>query len=93
MRESLLEAFDVSMPKCVAEIMTAARLGDRIELRRVAHLLSGSSATLGAARLGLACRRLERSGRDGDPTIEAEQLDDFAISASEAQQALRECLL
>jgi two-component system, sensor histidine kinase and response regulator len=93
MRESLLEAFDVSLPKCVAEILSAAGRGDRIELRRVAHLLRGSSATLGAARLGLACEQLERSGRDGDPTIEEEQLDDFATSASEAQQALREHLL
>ena len=93
MRESLLEAFDVSLPKCVAEILSAADRGDRIELRRVAHLLRGSSATLGAARLGLACEQLERSGRDGDPTIEQEQLDVFATSAGEAQQALRKHLL
>jgi two-component system sensor histidine kinase/response regulator len=93
MRESLLEAFDVSLPKCVAEILGAAGRGDRIELRRVAHLLRGSSATLGTPRLGLACEQLERSGRDGDPTIEAEQLDVFCASASEAQQALHEHLL
>jgi two-component system, sensor histidine kinase and response regulator len=93
MRETLIEAFDVSLPKCVAEIVSAAHRGDRIELRRVAHLLRGSSATLGAARLGLACEQLERSGRDGDPTIEEKQLDHFRASAAEAHKALRKQLL
>jgi two-component system sensor histidine kinase/response regulator len=93
MRESLIEAFDVSLPKCVAEIVSAADRGDSIELRRVTHLLRGSSATLGAARLGLACEQLERSGRDGDPTVDAQQLADFRTSAREAKQALHERLV
>jgi len=93
MRESLLDAFDSSLPQRLAEISSAAERGDEVELRRVAHLLKGSAATLGASRLTLTCERLEHSGRDDDPAVDSRQLDEFRSVACEAGEALREELL
>jgi CheY-like chemotaxis protein len=93
MRESLMDTFDESLPKCVADILGAARRGDQIELRRAAHLLKGSAATLGAARLRRACQRLERTGRDQDPGIEEAQLDSLKATVAETRRALREQML
>src|SRR5271154_2181534 len=93
MRESLIDAFATSLPKCLTEISSAAERGDHVELRRVAHLLKGSAATLGASRLTLTCQRLEHSGRDRDPAVNSGQLDEVRSVASEAREALREQLL
>jgi PAS domain S-box-containing protein len=93
MRESLMQTFLTALPKCMSEIVGAAQRGDQVELRRVAHLLKGSAATLGAARLGAACQRLERTGRDRDPDIEQAQLDALALTVAETRRALREQLL
>ncbi len=93
MRESLMDTFDESLPKCVADILGAARRGDQIELRRAAHLLKGSAATLGAARLRLACQQMERTGRDQDPGIEEAQLDSLEAIVAETRRALREQML
>jgi HPt (histidine-containing phosphotransfer) domain-containing protein len=88
-----MDTFDESLPKCVADILGAARRGDQIELRRAAHLLKGSAATLGAARLRRACQRLERTGRDQDPGIEEAQLDSLKATVAETRRALREQML
>src|SRR5271154_319982 len=85
MRESLIDAFETSLPKCLTEISSAAERGDHVELRRV--------APLGASRLTLTCQRLEHSGRDRDPAVNSGQLDEFRSVASEAREALREQLL
>ncbi len=92
MRERLVQVFDASLPECVAEIVGAAQRGDETEQIRVAHLLKGSSATLGATRLSLACRRLEHTADDRDPALE-EQLDQLRTTASEAREALHRQLL
>jgi two-component system sensor histidine kinase/response regulator len=93
MRETLMEAFETSLPECVADIAGAARSGDCSELRRVAHLLKGSAATLGAERLRLCCQRLEQSTRDQRPDLAGAQLDSLQTIAPEARQALRRELL
>jgi len=93
MRESLTETFERSLPKCVADIVGAAQRGDQVELRRAAHLLKGSAATLGGARLRGACQRLERTGGDGDPDIDQAQLDALALTVAETCRELREQLL
>jgi len=92
-RESLIEVFDASLPRCVTDIVSAAQRGDHLELRRVAHLLSGSSATLGAIGLSLACRLLAHSGRDQDPDLDRGHLALLQSAASEASRALHEQLL
>ena len=92
-RESLMQTFVTVLPKCVSDIVAAAQRGDQVELRRAAHLLKGSAATLGASRLSGACQRLERTGRDRDPDIEEAQLDALAVIVAETRRALREQLL
>jgi two-component system, sensor histidine kinase and response regulator len=92
MRQELVEAFEQSLPKCVADIEAAGRSGDQLELRHAAHLLKGTSATLGAARLRLSCQQLEHSGRGQDPSVSEEQLVQLRVTANEARQAVREGL-
>jgi PAS domain S-box-containing protein len=89
MRERLLETFETSLPTCLEEIEAAVERDDRAELRRVAHLLKGSAATLGAARLRHACQALERRGRDEDPPVGENQLQQLAEIGEEALRELR----
>ncbi len=93
MRASLLASFAESLPKCIAEIGAAVERGDHMELRRVAHLLKGSSATLGAGRLRSICVKLEQTGRDSDRPIDGQQLDTLRAAATEALEELRGQLL
>jgi HPt (histidine-containing phosphotransfer) domain-containing protein len=92
MRRELLDTFDESSTRCSREIAEAARSGDRIELARVAHLLKGSSATIGAAYLSLCCERLEapvrRDGSMPDPAV----LQALDLAVAEAGVVLREQL-
>jgi HPt (histidine-containing phosphotransfer) domain-containing protein len=67
--------------------------GDQAEVRRVAHLLKGSSATFGATRLRECCLRLEHTGRRGDARAEEKQLGRLRASAEQARSALRERLV
>jgi len=93
MRSVLLRTFEESLPKCLADIASATGCGDLVELRRVAHLLKGSSATLGARRLSLSCQRLEDLTREWSTTLGQEQLDELTTTAGEICPALREHLL
>jgi CheY-like chemotaxis protein len=61
MRSSLISSFEESLPKCVERLRGAIERCDHSEIRSVAHLLKGTSATLGARQLGTVCRRLESS--------------------------------
>ena len=91
-RESLIQTFEVSLPKCVADIESAISGGDENELRRAAHLLKGSSASLGAMRLTLCCQQFEQSSRSHDPALDAEHLAELHAAADEARVALRKQL-
>ncbi len=93
MRESLIQELEESLPKCLADTVSAAQRGDQLELRRVAHILKGTAATFGATRLEFACQRLEHTGRDRDPAVEEEQLEELRATASEACEALGPRLL
>ena len=91
-RKGLFEAFDASMSKSVAEMLRAVDRGDAIELRRVSHLLKGTSATLGAARLSTICQRFEEHAGDASVSVD-EQLDELQAASSEARRALAHELL
>jgi two-component system, sensor histidine kinase and response regulator len=93
MRESLIRTFEASLPRCMAEIEDAIRRGDTSERRRAAHLLKGSSGSVGATRLALSCQRLEQSSRDQDPAIKLEQLAELHAAATSTRVALRDRLL
>jgi HPt (histidine-containing phosphotransfer) domain-containing protein len=92
MRSELLNTFEEQQERCVADIAKAIRRGDGGEVRRVAHLLKGSSASLGASRLRLCCQQLEHLGRGGDPDIDESQIEELRVNAVEAGHALREQL-
>uniref|UniRef100_UPI002DDD2061 Hpt domain-containing protein n=1 Tax=Noviherbaspirillum sp. TaxID=1926288 RepID=UPI002DDD2061 len=50
-------------------LIKAAAAGDNQQLARIAHLLCGSSASIGAMRLSGMCKQLElcaKSGRDSE---------------------------
>ena len=72
----------------MAEIGGASERGDRIEVRRVAHKLKGSSASLGAIRLGACCQKLELDQHDDVP-LSASQLTELRGAATQAAEALR----
>ncbi|MGD0453689.1 MAG: ATP-binding protein [Solirubrobacteraceae bacterium] len=93
MRRDLMAAFEERLPACVAAIVGAAQRGDQVELRRAAHQLRGSAATLGAARLSLACHRLEHSGRGRDRSVGDDELEMLTATAFATRRALSEQLL
>jgi len=93
MLEQLLRTFEQSLPRRLADIATAARSGDQPELRRLAHVLKGSSATIGAARLSAAAHELEQLGGEPDTTVGQEQLEALEATATASCPALRGHLL
>ncbi len=93
MRARLLETFEESQGACLKEIAAAIERRDDGELRRVAHLLKGSSAMLGATRLKRACQSLEQSSRNGDPRPSEEEVAQLRVIAADGLAALRQHLL
>jgi PAS domain S-box-containing protein len=87
-RAGLIQAFVASLPGYMASIEDASRCGDTSERGRVAHLLGGSGASLGAKRLALSCQRLEQGERDEDPGIGAERLAELHAAAKLTRVAL-----
>ncbi len=65
MQARLLDTFESSLMDCRAGIDAALARGDRQELRRLAHLLKGSAATMGARELSHACHELEAQAQAG----------------------------
>jgi CheY-like chemotaxis protein len=92
MRADLMKTFQAQLQSCIGEIEQAVAGGDQSELRRVAHLLKGSSATFGALRLRECCLRLERTGREGDEPAGERQLELLRACAEQALGALAERL-
>jgi two-component system, sensor histidine kinase and response regulator len=89
MRQQLIDTFEEQLDHCVDDIVIAVGRGDHGEVRRVAHLLKGSSASLGANRLWLCCRRLEHTGRQADPTVDQEHIEELRVLAAEGRKAVR----
>jgi HPt (histidine-containing phosphotransfer) domain-containing protein len=89
MRAQLIDVFEEQCQRCVTDLAEAVRRGDRGEVRRVTHLLKGSSASLGASALGRACEDLERSCRSEDAAVTTSQVDELSAAAAAASEALR----
>jgi CheY-like chemotaxis protein/HPt (histidine-containing phosphotransfer) domain-containing protein len=85
MRRRLMSTFEKSLRECVSGIEGAVDHGDRAELRRIAHLLKGSSATMGARRLRETCEALERAAVPDDAVRELGALAKSTRSALEAE--------
>lgn len=56
----LIELYDEDTPRRLAAIRGALAAGDSTALRRAAHGLRGSSASLGALQVATLCEKLER---------------------------------
>jgi two-component system, sensor histidine kinase len=93
MRRQLLDTFDAQQESCMRDLDGAVQRGDRGEIRRVAHMLKGSSASLGATRLRVCCEGLERVSRRGDPDVERSNLAELRVVAAAARDALRQQLI
>jgi HPt (histidine-containing phosphotransfer) domain-containing protein len=91
-RRDLHRIFDELLPARVRAIERAARSGDRIELKRAAHLLRGSATMIGATRLGQACRQFEQASETGEGVGGEARLARLAAVAAEARQALSDSL-
>jgi two-component system sensor histidine kinase/response regulator len=71
MRERLLDTFERSLEDRLADIDAALDRGDEQKLRRILHLLKGSSATMGARALSNACAAAEQLvGSERDALVE-----------------------
>jgi HPt (histidine-containing phosphotransfer) domain-containing protein len=64
MRRHLHRVFADVLPARLDALELALRAGDEVERKRVGHLLSGSSAMVGATRLSELCGKLERAAPD-----------------------------
>ncbi len=63
----------------LADMRTALAAGSAEDLRRAAHTLKGSSASLGANDLAAACRDVEAAARDGRLDGLTAQVDAIAV--------------
>ncbi|MEB3163058.1 MAG: Hpt domain-containing protein [Prochlorothrix sp.] len=79
----LTETFTQDTPAMLAQMQQSAAQQDADGLRRSAHTLKSSSATLGATRLSKLCLLLETQARAGDFS-QAVELVQQAKSAYEA---------
>lgn len=62
----ILDTFVESLARHAREFAQARAAGDREALRRIAHTLKSSSASVGALELSRTCADVERRVRDGD---------------------------
>ena len=62
----VIELFHRDAPKLVGEMHAAAEARDAEQLRRAAHTLKSSSASVGAKLLSAHCREIEMLARGGD---------------------------
>ncbi len=70
----LIEAFQTDAVRLLAELRQAVAQGNPELMRRAAHTLKGSAATLGATRLSALCLDLECMGQQGELTGAEEKL-------------------
>ncbi|HET7693680.1 MAG TPA: response regulator [Gemmatimonadota bacterium] len=79
---TIIALFLEKTPALVADLRDAVTRGDLDAVRRSAHTIKGTSATLGVRALSEKCRRLEEQARAGD-------LHDAAASLPEIEEAYR----
>lgn len=83
--QELVEIFLEDAEAHVSALAQADAGDDVAEIARIAHMLKGASANIGANGLAEAARRLEAAGRDGDRdrgAIISEVKEAFSASAT-----------
>jgi signal transduction histidine kinase/DNA-binding NarL/FixJ family response regulator len=87
--QSVCNTYLVEAPQLLAQLRSAARAGDLVQLKEAAHSLKSSSAQLGANGLAALCRAIEVAVRNG--TLADPLQQSLAVEAEFAavQQAVR----
>jgi HPt (histidine-containing phosphotransfer) domain-containing protein len=92
-REQLVDLLLGETPGAIATMREAGSRRDAVALREAAHRCKGGSLTLGAARMGEICARLERLADQHEFAAGDAVIDSLAVAADEAVVALRLHLL
>jgi PAS domain S-box-containing protein len=87
-RGKLIDTFETQQDIYVAQLTAAMEQGDREEVRRLAHKLKGSSASLGATRVRQCCQLIGDIGWQNGG-VGAAQITELRVAAAEATEALR----
>ena len=90
-RAELLDTFVLQHEHCIESLADALHRSDQPAIARLAHILKGSSAGLGATRLSLACEQIE-CGRMMDPDVGETQVARLRAIAGVTSDALRRVL-
>ncbi|MBW3607706.1 MAG: CHASE3 domain-containing protein [Actinobacteria bacterium] len=88
--DNLVRLFEGEAQTRLNDLRVAASEGDRARIARLAHILVGSSGSVGALRLAELCRKLEQTARHGDDPVQ-ELVEQLAEQYAEARAALRRC--
>ena len=87
--EQIVGLFLEKTPPILAELRDAVTRGDLDAVRRSAHTIKGTSATLGARALSEKCKRLEEQARTGEVADAAASLTEIEHAWGAAEAALR----
>ena len=88
----LVEAYLGDSPGLLEAMQAGLRTDDRTALRRAAHTLKSTSASLGATAFAAACREVETTALEADPAWLAERIQAVAASYGPVAAALRDRL-
>ena len=90
--QRVMRTFDTSLTQALGALALAGERGDTIELRRLAHTLKSSSASVGALELSRACAQLETLARDNRTVDIPAILAELLVAGASAQHAVRALL-
>jgi HPt (histidine-containing phosphotransfer) domain-containing protein len=85
----MIDCYLEDAPKLIQAIATAITQTDAIALRRAAHNLKSSSATLGATNLSNLCQELEVISRRGDTESVRDKLPQLEAEFAKVKGALQ----
>jgi len=88
----LVQAYLGDSPGLLGEMRAGSRSDDRTALRRAAHTLKSTSASLGATAFAAMCREVETSALEGDPAWLDERIEAVAVAYEPVATALRDRL-
>jgi HPt (histidine-containing phosphotransfer) domain-containing protein len=88
----LVEAYLGDSPGLLESMRTGLRTDDRTALRRAAHTLKSTSASLGATAFAAACREVETNALEADPAWLRERIQVVAEAYEPVAAALHERL-
>jgi HPt (histidine-containing phosphotransfer) domain-containing protein len=92
MRRELIDLFRAQVDRTLDELVKAIREGDQEECSRLAHGLKGSSATMGATRMGFLCDRLAQPHPSGGAASRDAQLEELQQVSAESVRAVERAL-